>query len=97
MDKLPVSGKLELTHIGGPENETTKTWRFPKQKPEFYRSLDDYIYQILIGFVGVTAKFIQSNEDQTEIWMANLLYRVSKAIYQMASDHEAEYKKGLTG
>ena len=97
MDKLTISGKLDMKHVGIDGNETVKSWRFPKQKPEFYRNLEDYAYQILIGFVGAIAKFIQNNEDQPEIWMANLLYRLSKAIYKMASDYEVEYKKGLTG
>lgn len=95
MDRLPLSGKMYLCHTDNDGNITEKRIRFPRQDAKFFSSLDDYIFLTLYGYIVLVVTFIMKLEKVDNLWMANLLHRLSKKVYLLASEYESEYRKSL--
>jgi hypothetical protein len=96
MKTLPIKGKIDLTYTDVDNNERGRSWRFPKQGPEHYKNLDDYIYQVLVGIISIVVKFVQDVEGVSDARKAKLFYRISNTIYKVACEIEIDNAKGLT-
>ena len=95
IDTQLVTGKLILEREDESGDLTKKAWRFPKkQQPPNVLTLEDYAVHVLISVVKVISDFFKDCHQEPDLWMANMLYRVAKTVYTMASDFEVEHKKG---